>query len=781
MRKKTRGSSLITVVIIFAILITVGTALLSMTVGDYKMRIKESRKIENLYLADSGLDVAYDIVVKTFDEAVKFGDFKARQLNVKDNREGPNAKHYKEEEDNLANTLNAIDNKHKDHKGKCNCSKERKKAQEDFDKEIEMLKKAEFERCFKVFIKKDSDEVDSDEGIPDNILGESICNNYYSDMRLEEKDVEKELVSDFSKINTVEFNDEKSIPKLFVCEEGKIEELKKITEEDSTLTDIKNDFDGIRYYSDNNNKEFQVKVTSRFVDKGKNNNDIAKNNLRVLQATYIITVPKYDDVTFKESKIIINPDSVKHNQIIVGGNMEVHDDSKVNLNIDGDIFVQGNREYITSRVYDKYKGGININNSDVNFYGDVYTASTFFIQDNSNVKIDKSLYALNVYAGKIEKGKYSNEMGGSSSLDISNGSVVVDNDLAIKAYNTDMKIKDFYGLNDKNINGNEKEGKLERTSSSIIVNGNKKSNIQITDNAYIMGVAHIEGENTEYTTGESTAVKGNYIAYANESNELYDVSKYRMGNLNDKEKFFNDYWEDKLEMINTGGIELPDNIHTVGAIVYRDKNNNPHVKKGTYTIDVDNNVKSKRLEYAKKVYNLNRQEPKGETDYFKKLYDNNGNNENPVDTIMKLYNIPTTYKLNEEKSKNNKAIFNNDDSKIIVIKGKGAKSNEASSYKIDAKDGKLNVFIATSGDVIIDGEVELEGNIITEGNLIVKGNGKKIIKYNQSVIDKIYEENIELFNAVFSYKDNDGMEKTFLNVEYDINKFLSNKLWKIIR
>ncbi|GKU26427.1 hypothetical protein CFOLD11_32540 [Clostridium folliculivorans] len=66
--KKKKGSSLITVICIFAILITVGTSVLSMTASDYKSRVIESKRIENLYGADSGVDTAYNItgsVLKT--------------------------------------------------------------------------------------------------------------------------------------------------------------------------------------------------------------------------------------------------------------------------------------------------------------------------------------------------------------------------------------------------------------------------------------------------------------------------------------------------------------------------------------------------------------------------------------------------------------------------------------------------------------------------------------------------------------------------------------------
>ncbi|AOR24623.1 pilus assembly PilX N-terminal domain-containing protein [Clostridium taeniosporum] len=820
MRKKKRGSSLITVVIIFTILITVGTAMLSMTVGDYKMRIKESRRVQNLYAADSGLDVAYDIIVKTFDEAVQFGDFKARQLKVKDNRVGPNAELYEKAENELDSKIKSIDTDHKNHNngtGRCKCSKRKKEAQKKFAEEVKRLTEAEFKRCFKVFLKRDSDAVSEKEYIPKSVLGQSICNNSYINMNLEEKDVSNILLNkkQFSNNKKIEFKDSNSIPKLFVCEDSKVNELNKLSKYDSISNDIKDNFNGITYNLDNNT--FKVKVTSTFIDKGKSN-EITKNNLRIVQAIFKVKVPNYEDVTFKESNIVINPDTTKYGQLLVGGNMKVKGNdsvNKVNLNINGDIFVQGNKEIIKNKVYDKYKGGISLNNSNVEFNGDVSTASTFLIEDNTNVNINENdkptekrktggnLYALNVYVGKVEKGKYVNEFGGNSSLNINNGSVLVDNDLALKAYNTNIKIKNFYGLNDKNISDNNKDFLKNpvRTSSSIIVNGNKNSGVEITDEAYIMGVAHIDGKKEPYQTAESISIKGNYIAYATDQNNPYNIENYYSKNIQEKDEIFTTYWNCRKELVNTGGIKLPDNknsIHTIGAIVYRDKDNNPHIDEGSYTIDDSTKIKNKRLEYAQKVYNLNQSKSQEDISYFQNLYNNNGNNANPVENIMNLYNIPEDYDINKQKEKAKKAIFNNDSNKVIVIKSKDLNYDE-NDYKyydnedkqekeakdkiiIEVSSGEvLDIFIATNSRVYIEGNVHLRGNIITEDDLIIRGSGQKNIEYNQDIINKIYEENIELFNLVFSNNKNQAVEKTFLNVDYDLNKFLDNRLWKIIK
>ncbi|MDZ5010990.1 hypothetical protein GNF77_19255, partial [Clostridium perfringens] len=62
------------VVIVMAIIFTTGTTILAVTANDYKMRINESKKLQNLYEADSGLDIVENIIIKTSQEAIKYAD-----------------------------------------------------------------------------------------------------------------------------------------------------------------------------------------------------------------------------------------------------------------------------------------------------------------------------------------------------------------------------------------------------------------------------------------------------------------------------------------------------------------------------------------------------------------------------------------------------------------------------------------------------------------------------------------------------------------------------------
>lgn len=58
-KRKTKGSSMLLVIIIFGILSTLGIAMIGATYGSYKLRVEENNRVKNLYSAESGIDLAY--------------------------------------------------------------------------------------------------------------------------------------------------------------------------------------------------------------------------------------------------------------------------------------------------------------------------------------------------------------------------------------------------------------------------------------------------------------------------------------------------------------------------------------------------------------------------------------------------------------------------------------------------------------------------------------------------------------------------------------------------
>ncbi|MDU4951680.1 MAG: hypothetical protein E6X21_05050 [Clostridium sp.] len=105
-RKVKKGSSLLYVVILTAMLITFGTVVLILTVTDYKMRISEGNRIKNLYSAESGIEEAYGKLSKLLYIAVENGQKAVKESEDKDKEKENFKKAYKDTvEKNIKETL----------------------------------------------------------------------------------------------------------------------------------------------------------------------------------------------------------------------------------------------------------------------------------------------------------------------------------------------------------------------------------------------------------------------------------------------------------------------------------------------------------------------------------------------------------------------------------------------------------------------------------------------------------------------------------------------------
>ncbi|MBU3193037.1 hypothetical protein [Clostridium algidicarnis] len=71
---KKQGSALLSVIMVFAILFTIGGAVMSLALSDFKLRINESKRVQNLYNSDSGLDEAYGIIETIVEDGITKGN-----------------------------------------------------------------------------------------------------------------------------------------------------------------------------------------------------------------------------------------------------------------------------------------------------------------------------------------------------------------------------------------------------------------------------------------------------------------------------------------------------------------------------------------------------------------------------------------------------------------------------------------------------------------------------------------------------------------------------------
>lgn len=825
MGRKKRGSSLIYVIIIFMFVTTVSTAMLSMISSNYRARVIESKRVENLYGSDSGIDIAYNIMGKTFDAATKYGYYRVKTLTDKTitNKSkcayGEQYEKFNTDIDELNAKIeelkleNKADGTTKEKIQSNNRDIDRYNQLIEEDKNyIEVLLNEEFKSGFKAFFDNNDSKLNSDFKLKNSIenkqyvyqvSGLELSSNNITTIQYEaDSDINKEAVlginiSDPYNISTTESD---------IDSYGTLSEDGHIVPATFTKTV---------------DKAYNIKITSNF--RTKNDANIVGDNNRTVEATYVIKIPNYDDIFFGRGTSTDKYLALEDRSLTVGKDMNVENVGQ--LTISGDVFVQGQETSIEptdqDRTYEKYSGGIIINNNTngiVDFNNNVITRNTFNVQDNVTATIKGNLYARNLYLGKIADRNLG--FAENSKLYIntnSYGKVVLDNDLTVKAKDSEISINDFYGINDKNIDYDDSKGNvlkngkngsenfpsdIVKSSSSIMINGYKgegsDSKVTINNSAYIMGTAHIATENN-YQTGESGAIKNNYIAYSvpdpTDSSETFDYDSplYLLNedNVFKKAEHFKNYWT-KQGNADAGGIIWPNpsNIFSIGAIVYK-VGDQTFVKEPNYTQSLEREggkVYDMRKEFATEVYKFGQSAEIGE-------YNNSVLTD--FNSLMDLSSISDYTELGD----NEKAVFNPHDDITIVLQDKDKNTTEFEDLdgnKIDESNIKIikadrnndiNAVIATTGNVIIDGNVKFKGTIICEEDLIIKGNNNSTIEYDSDVISRLQSQNEigEKFKSVFGgmsvnsdeTSNSKKLEEEILNTNYDINKFMETKLWKL--
>lgn len=813
MKRKKQGASLIAVIIIFMFLTTVSMAMLSMVLGNYKARVAESKRVENLYASDSGLDVAYNIIGKTFDAATKYGYFKVLTLK-NGNNTGPNNDTYQIFKDdidalttdinNLISDKNNIQNNPQDYPdtdlSELDKQISQKRALIQEDKEFQqVLINEEFKRAFKNFIEKS--DAKSAENVPDTQLKDFIENHQYI------SSVTSENIDDTDKSKeTVEFGISNQASPTLTADPIDLVIVSGSLKTTGISASTGGHYETVEFNVSPDQEYYNIAVTSKFYSEKLNNisnddddnQESPKTNERQLKAQFNMSVPNFKDIYYQtavgETQQYL---ATKDRAITVAGNMNLNNANGFTVN-DGEVYVGGTTPpsvTVSNRSFAKYNGGIMVYDSNnVTFNKDVITRGTFNLRNEANVNILGNLYGRNVYIGgkrynpeDLNDGL--NNLAQGANLHVDTGEVVIDNDLGLKGDNSHVTIRDFYGVNDKKIYETDPYGKpvdIVKSSSSIIVNSHENnSSINITNSAYIMGTAHINTNDTsndgsnEYQTGESGAVIGNYIAYTVPLDETERLSYYdplqllNEPNVITKAKHFFDYWTSEIGKKNypdTGGIQLPlnqdgtiktQNIHTLGALVYettKEINGEKIVEKkvldSTYNFDTDpqspdSDVYKKKAEFASKVYKFNQSATKP-YDYDKTIVTD-------FNSLVDTSKISSSgYDLTKQSNRGEYAIFNGDASKEIKIK----KSSDSVDRIITSADtveiqvgNKEGEYILNSV-IVAAGNVSIDSDITIKGCVIVQGDlnidqDNVKINYDSGVIKRVQAQNSDVFKAVF--------------------------------
>lgn len=790
-RRKKQGSSFIFVVIMFMFVIIVSTAMLSMVSGNYSARVSESKRVHNLYGAESGLDTAYNVAAKTVEKANIYAvDYtKKFQEKVEEHQKESN---WIGADNNIIIDIDGISTTFlrddiKDLYALYSHIDYLKALEEDKSSEIKTYNRYIDEFLNYIFKKSFKDYVDKN--LYNNIVGNKNGNiqngkingedvGYGEDVEIDVDTGKKDGTLKWDDLDSTKVSKNDLVVKYKYNDEGKI------------IPDIQHSIEFVW-----KNQTLDIKLTSNFTtDRNNTDETIVGKNPREIQVTFSVTVPNYDEVSFKNS--ITYPIVRNIPGLTVGGNMIVENS---NLNVTGDIFVQGETQQNNStNLSDKYVNGIKINSDSsniINFNNNVYSRETFNIKNHVTVNIKGDLYTKNIYANSDVNTEDSR-----SALNINtnaNQKAVVDNDLEMKAQYTDIHIKNFFGINEYTVSDASRDEKIRKSSSIIVNNQNSNSNITIENEAYIAGVAHIKTEGNGYQTGESVAVKGNYNAYSvpierndienKENHYPYDDTfEYKNplqlleGELPQKSSHFYNYWKGKLtgdNSVDCGGVIFsnPNQVKSVGALVYKDSSGEVGVKDSYGNIETfQNDLKNYRKKYAWKIYNMSM---KQENEILDNDYINPSSIKNSIGDMINF---------NADIEDDDSFIFNSNADKTIII------TSDTNKNKYDSINGEkkiirktnLNAVIVTNGNVIIDGSVNFRGDIITTENLEISGNGNNTINlsYNPTLTKDIQNKNLSIFKQVFGDKyGGDDLNSSGITSTSNGASFLKTKQWRIIK
>lgn len=677
---------------------------MTVVANDYKMKVIESKKVANLYGAESGLNMAHNILVKVFDYAVE-----------------------------VANDTVITE----------------------FDKNLELEESQDaineiFQRTFIEVFEKNNYEYEDQTG---TLLQLSLDHQVYP-----------------------VFNSGDISYKPFEFSEGEKLKIEVNIERDDK------------------------KIMFTFVSNFASSDQSSQNNERQVSVKYSIYVPTYQG-------------AIKQNRTeVMIKNYPVFTDSVVNIdqnasltgvvNVDGNMRVKGNSLLTTDRIYTKYANGISLTQGALNVVnGNLITNESFSLNLNSSATIKGNVYARNVYLGKLQAIEPSDT---NVHLTVS-GSVLLDNDLAINVQGDVSKtpstvmLNNLYGLNDKNIYAST--GDQIRESSSLIVNS-EGATVTVTNETYLSGVAYIDTNGNPYQTGESVAVKGNYLVYS----EILPGYENRV-----QLKYYNpllliesidgdsslatkaDYFVtanlmDGTLKLSDGGVSLnKDKTYTVGVSI----SNGNWVQGSSITIEKLNEMIKHKQSYAAQVFNMGMSAT--ETDYTKGVVKKSISNQ--IDFTVDAFKKDDTA-FNDTYGN---VILNSDPELIIVVEktengNKVSYVNQAGNV-VKTINHITEALIVTKGDVLLSGNVSLTGNIISAGNLVVDSKnqttGNIELKFDKQVTQHIIAANYKELKSIFKedlvHYDTtkvevvDGIMLDELETKYFAEDYLRMGRWQLLK
>lgn len=717
-REKRKGATLAYVIVVLAIIAVIGTAIVSLSLTNYKAMIVHGKKTQNLYMSESGLDKVQKALDILTAKAITYGNDAVAKEDTS----------LSAEED-----LKSGGNKTED--GYKKISSEKEESQNKI-----------FKKAYKEYIIKQlnpNSEVIKNEKVFLLENNKVKFNNNLIKMDKEDKNKEKNEEGNYD-ITLIDINNKK-------------------VSNGSGLSGILN----FKTISDNDKKEeISLRLDSKFNVKESDGD----KNYKDVSLTFNIEVPDYNGAYKIEEFPLYN---VCSNGLVVGENLNVGTGST--LNVDGGIFVSANvvkeKKFTIGSMVNKKEGDgvvinggtLSVNNGSLVSKNDIRLGG-----EGSNLKVgcetenNKSNLNLNDESKKSHSnlnnnlGVYTGNLGINGDKigfdkDVSKGNIISNypvyamNDLILNGEKSSINLNEgFYG-----INSNRTEDKLTgkiNNSSAIIVNTDdigSGSSINIGQEAIIMGTAYINTKPEAYQTGESVSVKGNYIAYTVDNGNVefkyYNpLQLAKLDSVDEKAKYFKDNIKNAKETTHLEGISLPDNTTSIGATI---SNNEVKLNNKNATLDNITDISINQVEKYEKAIN-----------YIGSLI-NTKNNDNseiefPDKEVRKIVDIK------DSDGKLTKAIIyidsENDKGGNLTIKY--GNSTDVTDNEISLGNGIGAGIIVTKKNVILDSKdksLKFNGTIITADNLDVKESKKIDLVYDDNLIKKIISQNYDSFKNLF--------------------------------
>ena len=482
--KKRKGATLAYVIVVLAIIAVIGTAIVSLSLTNYKAMFVHGKKTQNLYMSESGLDKVQKALDILTAKAITYGNDAVAKEDAL----------LSSEED-----LKSGGNKTED--GYKKISSEKEESQNKI-----------FKKAYKEYIIKQlnpNSEVSKNEKVFLLQHNKVKFNNNLIKMAEEDKNKEKNEEGNYD-ITLIDINNKK-------------------VSNGSSLSGSLN----FKTISDNDKKEeISLRLDSKFNVKESDGD----KNYKDVSLTFNIEVPDYNGAYKIEEFPLYN---VCSNGLVVGENLNVGTGST--LNVDGGIFVSANvikeKKFTIGSMVNKKEGDgvvinggtLSVNNGSLVSKNDIRLGG-----EGSNLKVgceteenknNKSNLNLNDESKKSHSnlnnnlGVYTGNLGINGNKigfdkDVSKGNIISNypvyamNDLILNGEKSSINLNGgFYGIN-SNRSQDELTGKINN-SSAIIVNTDdigSGSSINIGQEAIIMGTAYINTTPEAYQTGESVSV-----------------------------------------------------------------------------------------------------------------------------------------------------------------------------------------------------------------------------------------------------------------------------------